>query len=169
VANEQKTPESPESRTGYGQTAYKRRLAYERLGVNPQDVQTAPFLRTNLRRIARCINQGRARDQAVQPLDYLCSSEDPDARKVAKVYESVPASYRKLLPPEAYCQAVGVSPHRVLELITGLAVRFGADISSILAAVMLPRVVRKTIERALGDKGTPERALMFRATGLLRP
>ena len=85
------------------------------------------------------------------------------------MYQAVPESYRKLVSPEAYCQAAGVSPYRVLELITGLAVRFGAQASTILTAVMLPRVVRKTIERALGDKGTPERALMFRAMGLLRP
>jgi hypothetical protein len=168
VANEENTPESSESRTGYGQTTYKRRLAYKHLGLDPNMVQTAPFLRTNLRRIARCINQGRG-ERPVHPFSYLCSSEDPDALKVAKVYLAVPASYRKLVAPEAYCQAAGVSPHRVLELITGLAVRFGADISSILAAVMLPRVVRKTIARALGDKGTPERELLFRATGLLRP
>ena len=168
VSNEQNSPESRESRTGYGQTAYKRRLAYERLGIDPHEVQTAPFFRTNLSRIARSINQGRD-ERPIHPIDYLCSSEGPDALKVAKVYLAVPESYRKLLPVEAYCQAAGVSPHRVLELITGLAVRFGAEISSILTGVMLPRVVRKTIERALGDKGTPERALMFRATGFLPP
>jgi hypothetical protein len=116
VANEENTPESSESRTGYGQTAYKRRLAYERLGLDPNMVQTAPFLRTNLRRIARCINQGRG-ERPVHPFSYLCSSEDPDAIKVAKLYLAVPESYRKLLPVEAYCQAAGVSPHRVLELL----------------------------------------------------
>lgn len=131
-------------------------------------MRTAAFFRINLRLIARCINQGRG-ERPIHPFDYLCSLEDPDALKVAKVYLAVPESYRKLLPPEAYCQAAGVSPYRVLEIITGLAVRFGAEISSILAAVMLPRVVHKTIERALQDKCTQERALMFRTTGLLRP
>jgi hypothetical protein len=168
MSNEQNPPESRDHRTGYGQTAYKRALAYRCLGIDPHEVQTAPFLRTNLRRIARCINQGRVL-QPVHPLDYLCSSEDPDAIKMAKVYLAVPESYRKLVPPEAFCQAAGVSPYRVLELITGLAVRFGVQTSTILTAVMLPRVLRKTIERALGDKGTQERALMFRATGLLPP
>ena len=74
MPNEQNTPESPESRTGYGQTSYKRRLAYERLGVDPHDVQTAPFLRTNLRRIARCINQGRG-ERHVHAFNYLCSDK----------------------------------------------------------------------------------------------
>ena len=148
MSNEQNPPESRDYRTGYGQTTYKRRLAYERLGIDPNAVQTAPFLRTNLRRIARCMNQGRG-ERPVHPLDYLCSSEDPDAVTVAKAYLAVPESYRKLVAPEAYCLAAGVSPYRVLELITGLAVRFGAQVSTILTAVMLPRVVHKTIERAL--------------------
>jgi hypothetical protein len=34
-------------RARLGQTAYKRQLAYERLGVNPKDVECAPFLRTD--------------------------------------------------------------------------------------------------------------------------
>src|ERR1700756_1360488 len=45
VAKEENPPESRDHRTGYGQTAYKRRLAYERLGIDPNAVQTALFLR----------------------------------------------------------------------------------------------------------------------------
>jgi hypothetical protein len=77
---------------------------------------------------------------------------------MAKVYLAVPESYRKLLPAEAYCQAAGVSPYRVLELITGLAVRFGVQASTILTAVMLPRVVHKTIDRARAAERWHERA-----------
>jgi hypothetical protein len=61
---------------------------------------------------------------------------DPEARKVLAVYLSVPASYRKLLHAEAFCHAAGVSPYRVLELITVVAVRQGAPASAIVAAVM---------------------------------
>jgi hypothetical protein len=163
MSNEQGTQESRESRTGWGQTAYKLRLAYEYLGIDPADVKPVPFLRHNLRRIARCINQG----ESVRPLDYLCSSGDPDARKVAKVYLSVPASYRRLLPAEAYCQAAGVSPYRVLELIAGTAVRMGAMASTVVASVILPRVVDKSIERALQKDGTRERMMLYKATGFL--
>jgi hypothetical protein len=92
-----------------------------------------------------------------------------DAIKMAKVYLAVPVSYRKLLPAEAYCQAAGVSPYRVLEIITGLAVRFGAQASTILTAVMLPRVVHKTIERALQNDGTKERIMLHRAAGFIPP
>lgn len=169
MPNEQNSPESRESRTGYGQTAYKRRLAYERLGVDPKDVEPVPFFRADLIRIARCVNQGRPNGDAVHPFDYLRSSADPDARKVVEVYLSVPESYRRLLPAEAFCRAAGVSPERVLEIIAGVAVRLGAQASSVIAAVMHPQVVLKTVERALQDGGTRERAMMHRAVGFIPP
>ena len=145
MANGHKSVLGAEVRTGLGQTAYKRGLAYKRLGINPRDVQHIPFLRAELRRIARCVNRGLHKDEPavspVRPLDYLQSSEYPDARKVSKVYLSVPESYRRLLPAEAFCHAAGVSPWRVLEAITVVAVRQGAQASAIIAAVYGPRVV----------------------------
>ncbi len=36
-----------------GQTAYKRQLAYARLGIKPEEVTCVLFLRADLRRIAR--------------------------------------------------------------------------------------------------------------------
>ena len=167
MANEHKRLNSADFRTGVGQTAYKRRLAYERLGVDPKDVKTVPFLRYNLRHIARTINQGVDSGSQHRPLDYLLSSEDPEARKLANVYLSVPESYRKLLPAEAFCLAAGVSPYRALEIITGTAVRMGAMASTVVASVMQPRVVQKTIERALQDDGSRERGMLFKATGLI--
>jgi hypothetical protein len=158
---------SAEERERLGQVGYKKRLAYERLGVDPRDVETVPFLRYNLRHIARTINQGVDSDSQQRPLDYLLSSEDPDARKLANVYLSVPESYRRLLPAEAFCLAAGVSPYRVLEIITGTAVRMGAMACTIVASVMQPLVAQKTIERALQDDGTRERGTMFRAMGLI--
>jgi hypothetical protein len=122
--------------SGYGQTAYRRHLAYRYLGLEPKDVATVTFFRANLRRIARCINLGHS-GAPVRPFEYLASTADPEARKVLKAYESVPASYRKLLPPEAFCQAAGVSPWYILEIITAIAVRTGVQASSVLAAAML--------------------------------
>src|SRR5713101_7034363 len=110
----------PEVWTDEGQTGYKRQLAYRRLGISPEDVTCVPFLRADLRRIARHI---RSADKCsplslpIHPLDCLRSSEDPEARKVLDMFLSVPASYRRLLPVEAFCHAAGVSPLRVLESI----------------------------------------------------
>ena len=84
-----------------------------------------------------------------------------------KVYLSVPASYRRLLPVEAFCHAAGVSPWRILEAVTVVAVRQGAQASAVLAALVHPRVVEKTIERALQDDGTKERMMLHKAVGFL--
>src|SRR5215475_5061498 len=155
MTTEHQAPGPAEDRAHLGQTAYKRDLAYQHLGINPQDVERVPFLWPNLRGIARRLNRDRAEDAPVVcPLDLLQWSEDPVARKVLQKYLSVPASYRKLLPAEAYCCAAGVSPWRILEVFAGVAVRLGAHASSILAAVWHPRVVEKTIEMALTDGST---------------
>ena len=157
---------------GTGQTAYKRELAYQRLGIDPKDVQYVPFLATQLRRIGRTVCGAGMKDRTVapvRPLEYLGFSEDPDARKVLAVYCSVPESYRRLLRPEDFCHAAGVSPWRVLEIITLVTVRRAAQASAILAAVAHPRVVAKTVERALQDDGARERMALHRAVGFLPP
>jgi len=153
-----------------GQTAYKRNLAYRRLGINPKDVQCIPFFASQLRRIARTGRGAGREDQLaapVSPLDYLASSDDPEARKVLERYYSVPESYRRLLRPEDFCHAAGVSPWRVLECITVAAVRQGAQMAAIVAAALQPRVVEKTVERALQDDGTRERMMLLKGTGFL--
>jgi hypothetical protein len=98
----------------------------------------------------------------IHPFDYLLSSTDPDGRKVANLYLSVPESYRRLLPPEAFCQAAGVSPYHVLEIIAGVAVRFGAEASTIVASVMLPQLVEKVIAKALRPDGDKDRMMFIR-------
>jgi hypothetical protein len=81
---------SAEDRERLGQTAYKRSLAYQQLGISPADVQCAPFVRGDLRRIARLLNQGRATDE---PLSGLLPTGAPPggapaARQLSKVCAS---------------------------------------------------------------------------------
>jgi hypothetical protein len=82
MSNEWNIPESPESRTGYGQTAYKRRLAYERLGIDPASVPCIPFFRASLTRICRLLNHPRIKPEPharlVRPFDCLQRRMDPD-------------------------------------------------------------------------------------------
>ena len=166
--NNDKKSSRPIVRTSLGQTDYKRELAYRCLGMDPKDVQCIPFFATQLRRIARSV-RGADKDSLptapVRALDFLRWSEDPEARKVSDIYFSVPRSYRRLLPAEAFCHAAGVSPWRILESITVAAVRQAAQASAILAAVLHPRVVVKTVERALQDAGTRERRMLHEAVG----
>jgi len=156
---------------GYGQTRYKRQLAYKHLGIDPEKVECLPFFGIQLRRIARVIrgvDKNSPPSPRVEPLKLLESSKDPEARKVIDVYESVPPSYRRLLPLEAYCLAANVSPWHVLEMITIVGVRQGLQFAALLAAGLQLRVVDKTIDRALTDEGTRERMLILKAVGFAR-
>jgi hypothetical protein len=158
----------PEVCKGYGQTFYKRQLAYEHLGISPGDVQIVPFFVDQLKRIARRIKWGAGNassPSAAQPLEFLRWSEDPEAREVLAVYLSVPKSYRRLLPPEAFCRAAKVSPERVLDCITAAATQLGVRGSSIVAAILQPRVVEKLGERALTDNAAA--TILLSATGFL--
>lgn len=153
-----------------GQTAYKRDLAYRRLGITPNDVQYFPFLAIQFRRIARAASGGGMEDphaSPVRPLEYLEFSDDPEARKVLEAYRSVPKSYRQLLRPEDYCHAAGVSPWKVLEIVAAVAVRQTGQAAAILGAMLYPRVVVKTIERALQPDAGRERLMIHNAVGFL--
>jgi len=169
VNDDQKTPR-PTVRTLAGQTDYKRELAYQRLGIRAKDVQCVPFFAIQLRRIARSVRGADKHGPPAEPvraLDFLQGSEDPEARRVADAYLSVPESYRRLLPPEAFCHAAGVSPWRVLEIITVVAVRQAGQGSAIVAALNHPRVVQKIVEKALQDDGIRECIMLYKAMGHL--
>jgi hypothetical protein len=111
---------------GEGQTDYKRALAYYLLGISPKDFQRIPYFGAQLRRIARIANVADGNIPSIPALALLAASEDPIAGKVRHAYSLVPESYRRLLPPEAFCHVAGVSPWAVLDAITVAAVKRGA-------------------------------------------
>ena len=94
-------------------------------------------------------------------------SDLPDAKRIANLYESLKQDQAESLPVEAYCYAASISPMRILEILTGILVRQGAQASTILAAVWHPRVVQKTVEMALTDEGVSDRATIHKATGFV--
>jgi hypothetical protein len=101
--------------------------------------------------------------------ECLQYSSDPDGLRALNLYRSVPASYRRLLPAEAFCQAASVSPQAVLANIAAGAVRINASAAAIIAAVMHPRVVAKTVERALQNDGVRDRMMLHKAFGFIPP
>ena len=155
----EKTPRVPIS-TGEGQTAYKRQLAYDQLGIDPKDVPVTPLVAAQMTRISRLTGYKPA-------LELLAQSDDLDARKVYAAYVSVSRTYRKLVTPEAYCFAAGVDPSRMLEAITVVAVRQGTRSATIVAAIMSPQIVAKTVEVALRDHGFRERRMLLKSCGFL--
>jgi hypothetical protein len=162
---------TPEDREGFGQTTYKRFLAYRTLGIRPQDVEIVPLFRAQLTSLSRIVARERRMGEQprprVGPFFYLEYSPDPDARKVLAAWDSVPASYRRLLPPEAFCHAAGVSPRRVIEIIARVAVWEGAQIAAVRASLGQQRLLQKTVERGLQPDGWRDRLMFCKATGLL--
>jgi hypothetical protein len=174
----------------------QRDLAYARLGVTEEDTLAQPQITPQLRMIARTIQRAGqpkvtrrilsqrgtttlAEDtQHAVPYSpgadlitswpsYLHASDDPEAKKVISVYYSVPGWVRSALPVEAFCLASTVSTSRILEILTGVCVRLGAQASTIIAAVSHPSVVQKTVEMALTDDGIEDRNTLHKATGFL--
>lgn len=97
----------------------------------------------------------------------LAASDSPDALRLADLYYSQNVLYADSVPIEAYCYAADINPLRVVEWLTAVLVRQGVTASTLLAAAWHPRVVEKTIEMALTDGGTSERAMLHKATGFL--
>jgi hypothetical protein len=112
-----------------------------------------------MKSVARILNQ--------DPLDLLAGCDHPDARAVHDVYSRVPSSYKRFVSVEAVCTAARVSPWRVFELIAGVAARQGVLGAAVLAAIWGPRVVEKTIERALQNDGAEDRRILHKAVGFL--
>lgn len=98
---------------------------------------------------------------------YLAAIDDASIRKLCQLRRSTPHPLARLVPIEAFCVAVGVSPLRVIELLVAAVVRQGAQASSIIAAVSHPRVVQKTVEMALTDDGIDDRDTLHRAVSFL--
>ena len=95
TAHDNRQASRSEVPAGTGQTAYKRELAYRRLGINPKDVPCVPFLAVQLRRIARTVRGASADDPAaaaVRPLEYLRNNDTKhnEGRKtVSEVIENM--------------------------------------------------------------------------------
>jgi hypothetical protein len=140
--------------------------AYAKLGVSRAVVATHPRITPQLRKIGKMLerlNLNLPRD----PYFYLSASEHPDARAIIAARASIARYFTKLLPIEAFCVAAAVPTPRVLEMVTVAAMRMGAQASTMLAALSHPDVVKKTIEVALTDAGTDDRAVLHKATGFL--
>jgi hypothetical protein len=141
--------------------------AYEALGVSQDDVSRSIQITPQLKAVASVIRRAGLSKAARSWPWYLETSDHADARKLLDIYYSTLKSHRRFLPIEAFCVAAGVSPLRILELITATCVRLGAQAATIIAAVNHPRVVEKTVEMALTDDGHLDRSDLHKAVGFL--
>ena len=97
----------------------------------------------------------------------LSSSDDPDAQAFIAKLNRVSASDRERISIEHVAVAARVPTLRLLEIATSSLVRRGLNVSKIIAATAHPKVVEKTVQMALQDKGIQDRKMLHEATGFL--
>ena len=167
----------PKKREPYHMTIRRKRtpIALRRLGVTPEELTEASPITSFLRRLCRYPGSGSSSNEFL-PLkarqfliDHLRWSEDPEAKAFLEAYRSrgIRESHRESIPIEAYCVKAGVSPNRILEIFTGTAVRMGAQLSTIIAMIHHPEILKKTVEFAKRPRGLADRMVLHRATGFL--
>lgn len=140
--------------------------AYSRLGIDRALVETCPRVTPQINKIGRMV-ESFGLNLPRDPYYYLQASDSPDARAILAARSSIPKTFAKLLPIEAFCIAASVPTTRVPELIVVAAMRMGVQASSMIAAMAHPAVVKKTVEVALTDGGVEDRQVLHKATGFL--
>ena len=138
--------------------------AYKSLGIDPLKVQSQPQITPMLKDIAKEID---ITSSVRTWMKFLETSSDMDAQAIIESYRSITLKHSDKLTIEAFCLAANVPTSRALELITASIVRSGAQASTIIAAAMHPKVVKKTIDMALTDDGFNDRQTLHKATGFL--
>jgi hypothetical protein len=116
------------------------------------------------------VDRGRPKiSLPTSPYHFLHASDAPEAKKVLDIYYAAQGSDggKVKIPIEAYCLKAGVSPLRILEIITATCVRMGVSASTLIASLVHPRIVEKTADMALTDKGHKDRETMHKATGFV--
>lgn len=102
-------------------------------------------------------------------IEYLRGSADPISRKWLEAYDSLPKTYRELLPIEAFCVAIGVEPKKLLGLIVEETVDGSGEVSRMLAAFAHPEVVKSTVANAMlpGSEGARDRDMLHKHQGFV--
>jgi hypothetical protein len=161
---------------------YVREEALTRLGITEKQLSDAPKITPQIRMIVRTVRGAPRKDKLGGPRQppygpggnlytswptYLEASDVAEAGQVRDVYYSLPRYLRVRLPIEAFCVAAGVSPLKILEILTLVLVRQGTQASQIVAAVNHPRVVAKTVEMAMTDEGYADRVVLHKHANFL--
>jgi hypothetical protein len=68
---------------------------------------------------------------------------------------------------EALCEAMGIEPARLLGEVVAAAYQYNQDVSNLVAAVIHPKVVQASIDRALEPEGIDDRRFQFQHSGFL--
>jgi hypothetical protein len=94
-------------------------------------------------------------------------SKHESVTAVLKVWDEWSANKRRQTALEIACEAAGVEPAEFLSRTVEAAFKHNTDISKMLAAVNMPRVVGATVKNAMKERGFKDREVLLKHSGLL--
>ena len=104
--------------------------------------------------------------------DFICMARwakesDPKVARFLETWDALSASDRQPRAADAVCERIGLARLDLLKAVADATCRAAMYQAQIIAALSHPRVVEKTIERALTDEGIADRMAFHKAMGFL--
>ena len=117
--------------------------------------------------VSACESTGISLEQMIDMMRWAKES-DPRIAQFLDVWDALDASKQLASgTADAVRQQVGLKPLELLGIAANVACRVATYEAQIIAAVSHPRVVAKTVERALTDGGIADRMALHKAMGFL--
>lgn len=135
--------------------------ARKRLGLTREQIDEIP-------RLAKITHLLQRADGGVDGcIAALRGDDSEEAQDFIEKWDSVSDSDRAQLSVEEIALAADITSRRLLETVTGALLQQAQDITKLIVATSQPRIVEKTVEMALTDKGFGDRELFHKATRFL--
>lgn len=110
---------------------------------------------------ARALPGGRA---SLMELARL--SESPKVKEIVAEWDKLTPTRRGKTRLEVLCDSFGLSPGEFLGAVVKAAFEHNTDISKLILAVNTPRIVQKSVQQALKQKGFKDREMLMQAAGI---
>ena len=102
-----------------------------------------------------------------QSLECLRGADDPTAQQFMKKYDSIAPSDLEFLSIEQIAASCGIDTPTLAGVLMKAIVSQQASIAAIKAATAHPRIVEKSIQSALQERGVRDREMLHTAVGFL--
>ncbi len=132
-----------------------------RLGLARPAMHRLPMFGT-LAYVASRVRGGKA---SFMEIARLC--EDESIKALVWRWDSLSYYDQRRVPLEDLCEVCGVQPHKLVGEVASAGFRLGHDISTLIAAIAHPKVMKACVDRALQADGFRDREMLFKASGVL--
>lgn len=144
------------SRKGRGNNAAM--LARQQLGVQHRAVDYT------LSSVLKFIRGGK---KTFMELARHAPHIDPSLALVIEEWDRLSPTAQRGVNLNQLCEIKGVDPFHFLGVVAEAAIRFCNNASVLIAALILPEVVQRSIERALTPEGVEDRKMLFQHAGFI--